>query len=256
MYQTFFYQPILNLVIFLYNIIPGHDLGVAIILLTIIIKTVLYPLSRQSLKSQKSLQDLQPKIEDIKARYKDDKEKMSRAMMDLYKTNKVNPFSSCLPLLIQLPFLIAVFRVFQNGFNGEQLNLLYPFIQRPEVINYISFGFLNLAEKNYVIAILAGIAQFWQTKMMVAKQAPIKSAGAKDENMLAVMNKQMTYMMPIFTIFIAWSFPAGLGLYWLVTTILTGLQQMILFKKNKSSKTEHLEKKDGEKVVEGEIIGK
>jgi YidC/Oxa1 family membrane protein insertase len=254
MYQTFFYQPILNLVIFLYNIVPGQDLGVAIILLTIIIKLVLYPLSRQSLKSQKSLQDLQPKIEEIKAKHKDDKEKMSRAMMDLYKTNKVNPFSSCLPLLIQLPFLIAVFRVFQNGFDGGQLDLLYSFIHKPEAINYISFGFLNLAEKNYVIAVLAGLAQFWQTKMMVTKQAPVKASGAKDENMMAVMNKQMTYMMPIFTVFIAWSFPAGLGLYWLVTTILTGLQQLILFKKNKPQMMEKLGTKDDGQVVEGEII--
>ncbi len=256
MYQTFFYQPILNLVIFLYNIVPGHDLGVAIILLTVIIKLVLYPLSKQSLKSQKSLQELQPKIEEIKAKFKDEKEKMSRAMMDLYKTNKVNPFSSCLPLLIQLPFLIAVFRVFQNGFDGGQLDLLYSFVERPETINYISFNFLNLAEKNYVIAILAGVAQFWQTKMMVTKQAPVKAPGAKDENMMAVMNKQMTYMMPIFTVFIAWSFPAGLGLYWLVTTILTGLQQMFLFKKSNFKRMEKMENKEGEKVVEGEIIEK
>jgi YidC/Oxa1 family membrane protein insertase len=256
MYQILFYQPILNLVIFLYNIIPGHDLGIAIILLTIIIKLLLYPLSKQSLKSQKSLQELQPKIEEIKRQHKDDKEKMSKAMMDLYKTNKVNPFSSCLPLLIQLPFLIAVFRVFRNGFGGTQLDLLYPFIHRPDAINYISFGFLNLANKNYVIAVLAGVAQYWQTKMMVTKQPPIKSTGAKDENMLAIMNKQMTYMMPIFTIFIAWSFPAGLGLYWLVTTILTGLQQMILFKKNKPLKIENLENKEGKKVIEGEIIEK
>ena len=111
LFHAFLYAPILNLLVFLYNIVPGHDLGVAIILLTIIIKLVLLPLSKQSIKSQKSLQDLQPKIDAIKAQYANNKEEMGRAMMNLYKENKVNPFSSCLPLLIQLPFFFAVFRV-------------------------------------------------------------------------------------------------------------------------------------------------
>ena len=105
-YNLILYQPLFNLLIFLYNLIPWHDLGIAIIVLTIVIKVVLWPLSGKALKSQKALQSLQPKIEDLKAQYKDDKEGMSRAMMALYKTEKINPFSSCLPLLIQLPFLM------------------------------------------------------------------------------------------------------------------------------------------------------
>src|SRR5680860_326446 len=105
-WQTFFYQPILNLLVFLYNIAPGHDLGITIILLTIVIKLVLLPLSKQSIKSQKSLQTLQPKIDALKKEYAGKKEEMGKAMMELYKTNKVNPFSSCLPLLVQFPFLI------------------------------------------------------------------------------------------------------------------------------------------------------
>jgi len=250
MFETLFFQPVLNLVIFLYNIAPGNDLGIAIILLTIIIKLLLLPLSKKSLKSQKALQELQPKIEEIKKKHKDNKEEMSRAMMNLYKTNKVNPFSSCLPLLIQLPFLIAVFRVFRQGFDNGALDLLYTFIERPEAINYISFGFLDLAEKNTVIAVLAGVAQFWQTKMMMAKRPSVKTKGAKDEDMMAIMNKQMVYMMPVLTVFIALSFPAGLGLYWLVTTILTGVQQLFLFKpKEETGSNEN-------QVVEGEVIEK
>lgn len=245
MYETFFYQPILNFVIFLYNIIPGHDLGVVIILFTFIIKLLLYPLSQKSLKSQKELQELQPKIEEIKKKYKDNKEEMSKAMMNLYKDNKVNPFSSCLPLLIQLPFLFAIFKVFRDGFENGALNLLYPFISHPDKINYISFGFLNLQNKNIYIAVLAGLAQFWQAKMMVTKRVDVKSEGAKDEDMMAIMNKQMVYMMPVLTVFIGMSFPAGLGLYWLFTTIFTGLQQLILFKKVKDKK---------ETIINGEIV--
>lgn len=247
MFETFFYQPVLNLLIFLYNIVPGNDLGVAIILLTIVIKLLLLPLSKKSIKSQKALQDLQPQTEALKKKFKDNKEAMSKAMLELYKKNKVNPFSSCLPLIIQLPFLFAVFRVFRNGFDNGVLDLVYPFIVRPEVINYISFGFIDLSVRNIPMAVMAGVAQFWQTKMMMVKKPPIKSPGAKDENMAAIMNKQMLYFMPLLTVVIGIQFSGGLALYWLVTTVLTGAQQAWLFNKD--------EKKDN-KIIEGEIIKK
>ena len=238
------YQPILNLLVFLYNIIPGHDLGIAIIILTIILKIILLPLSKKSLKSQKALQDLQPKIDEIKKKFADKKEEQAKAMMNLYKENKVNPFSSCLPLLIQLPFLIAVFQVFRDGLSNGSLDLVYSFISKPETVNTISLGFLNLSAKSIPLAVLAGLAQYWQSKMMITKRPQQKIAGAKDEDMMAIMNKQMLYMMPILTVFISMSFPAGLSLYWFVTTVLTGLQQLYLFRKDEVK----------EKIIEAKII--
>jgi YidC/Oxa1 family membrane protein insertase len=244
MYQTFFYQPILNLLIWLYDIIPGHDLGIAIILLTIIIKILLYPLNGKQIKSQKELQELQPKIEELKSKYKSNKEEMGRKMMELYKEHKVNPFGSCLPLLIQMPFLFAIFKVFSDGFENGALKLIYPFIHTPETINYISFGFLNLAQKNVYIAILAAAAQFWQAKMMMAKRADVKVSESKDEDMAAIMSKQMVYFMPVMTFFMASSFSAGLALYWLTTTLLSILQQLYILKQDKKEK----------KVIEGEVL--
>ena len=236
-FTVVFYQPILNLLVFLYNIVPGHDIGLAIIIMTVVIKLILLPLSKQSIKSQKALQEIQPKIDEIKKMYADKKEEQGRAMMELYKKEKVNPFSSCLPLLIQLPFLWAVFRVFRAGLSGQSLDLVYSFIYRPEVIDTISLGFINLAKPNVILAILAGLAQFWQAKMMTTKKPEVKSEGSKDESMMAAMNKQMLYMMPALTVFIGLSFPGGLALYWLVTTVLTALQQLYVFKKNKHEKT-------------------
>lgn len=244
-FHTFFYQPILNLVVFLYNILPGHDLGVVIIVLTALIKLLLLPLSKQSIKAQKSLQDLQPKIDNLKKEYADNKEEMGKAMLELYKNNKVNPFSSCLPLLIQLPFLIAVYRVFAIGFANGALDMVYPFITRPAVINTMSFGFLDLSKRNIALAILAGLAQFWQAKMMMSKKPAVKSASSQDENMMAIMNQQMTYVMPALTVFIGITLPGGLTLYWFVTTLLTALQQLYIFK--------HKDK-DEVKVIEGEIV--
>lgn len=230
-FQTFFYQPILNLVIFLYNAVPGHDLGVTIIILTIIIKLVLWPLSKSSVKSQKALQEIQPQIDEIKKKYANNKEELGRATLEIYKRNKINPFSSCLPLLIQLPFLIAVFQVFRDDFSNSVLSLVYSFINRPESINHIAFGFLNLsANHNIVLAVLAGAAQFWQSKILMVKRPAIKTSESKDEDFAAIMNKQMLYIFPLMTVWFSYTFPAGLALYWLVLTILGGVQQYYIFK--------------------------
>lgn len=243
-FTTVFYQPILNLLVFLYNTVSFQDLGVAIILLTAIIKLVFWPLGRQAIKSQKSLQDLQPKLDELKKKYADDKAGLSRATMDLYKENKINPFSSCLPLLIQLPFLWAVYRVFRDGINNN-LDLVYSFVGRPETMHTISFGFLNLAKPNVYLAVLAGLAQFWQAKMMMAKQPKVKKGAEGAENMAAIMNKQMLYFMPAITIFIGISLPGGLTLYWFVLTLLTALQQVIMFRKQNDASVA---------PIEGEIV--
>lgn len=237
-FSTYFYQPILNLVVFLYNTIPGHDLGLTIIVLTIIIKAALLPLSKSSIKSQKAMQDLQPKLNELKQKFANNKEEMGKATLELYRQNKINPFSSCLPLLIQLPFLIAVFRVFRSNLNDGALNLLYPFIHRPEIINQVAFGFLDLSKThNIVLAVLGGAAQFWQAKMMMTKRPAVKAPESRDEDMAAIMNKQMLYIFPVMTVWFSYSFPAGLALYWLVLTLLGIAQQYYIFNEKKKDKT-------------------
>jgi len=231
--KTIFYVPLLNLLVWIYNVIPWPDLGVAIIILTIVIKLALYPLNKKAIVSQKALQDLQPKLEEIKSKYKGDREGQAKATMELYKKEKINPASSCLPMLVQLPFLIAVYQVFRTGLDNGSLEYLYSFVANPGVLNTIAFGWLDLSERSISLAILAGIAQFWQGRMLSTKKPPIKTAGAKDESMTAMMNKQMLYVMPVFTVIIGISFPAGLTLYWFVNTLLTGFQQLLIFKKQK-----------------------
>jgi YidC/Oxa1 family membrane protein insertase len=230
-----FYQPLLNLLVFFYNVIPGKDVGLAIIAVTVFIKLILYPFSRKSLQSQKALQDLQPKVEALKVKYKDQKETLGIEMMKLYKAEKVNPFSSCLPLLVQFPFLIALFYVLQVGLSDDSLTNLYSFINNPGSLNAIAFGLIDLSKPFIPLAVLAGGAQFIQVRMMTTRQSPLKVAGSKDENMLAMMNKQMMFIMPIMTIIIGSTLPGGLSLYWLVTTILTVGQQYITFRGSKGA---------------------
>jgi len=230
LFNTILYQPIYNLLIFFYNIVPGHDIGLAIICLTVLVKLVLMPFSLQAVRSQKALQDLQPKLEELKKKYKDQKEKLAAETMKLYKEQKVNPLSSCLPLLIQFPFLIAVYRAFQVGLTSDSFDLLYSFVGNPGSINHIAFGFLNMAAPSIGLAILAGVAQYIQTQMLSTKKPKTKEPGAKDEGMLANMNKSMQYFMPFMTIIIGMSLPGGLTFYWFLTTALTSVQQKFMFK--------------------------
>lgn len=238
LFNTVLYQPLFNLLVWLYNNVPGHDIGLAILILTVLIKLILYPFSLQALKAQKAMAELQPKISELKAKYKDQKETMTKEMMKLYKENKVNPLSSCLPVLIQLPFLIAVYQVFIKGLGSQGLENLYAFVANPGHINPISMGFLDLSKPNLVLAVLAGAAQFWQAKMMPQQKPPKNIAGAKDEGMAAAMNKQMLYFMPAITILIGASLPGGLTFYWFLTTVLTVAQQYLYFGKKKKNEAE------------------
>jgi len=237
LFFTIFYQPIFNLLVWLYNNLPGHDLGLAIIALTLIIRLLLYIPSKKSIKAQKELSSIQPEIDKIKQEYKNDKEKMGPALMALYKNKKINPFASCLPMLIQLPFLFAIYRVFFDGLTkADSMNALYPFVSNPGTLEPLAFGFFDLAQKSWIVAILAGLAQFWQSKMLMSKK---QATGIS-----ASINSQMLYLLPLFTIFIGSRFPAGLTFYWLLTTLFSVAQQyIILRKKALKVSAEILEKK-------------
>jgi len=239
LFTTIVYQPILNLLIWLYNVIPGTSIGYAIIALTVLVKLVLYPLTAQQIKQQRALQELQPKMDEIRARLKDDKDAQAKELMELYRKEKVNPAASCLPLLIQLPVFIGLFSALKDGLAAKSLNLLYPFVANPGTLNPIFLGFVDLSKPNYVLAVLAGAIQFVQSWQIMRRPAitakppaEVKDAkGAQDESMAAMMNKQMMYMMPIVTVLIGISLPGGLTLYWLVMSVLTVGQQALFLRK-------------------------
>ena len=239
-FNAIFFQPILNLLVWLYVTVPGSDIGIAIILLTLVIKIVLYPLTHIQIKQQRAMQELQPKIEEIRKRLKDDKEKQAAELMELYKKEKVNPAASCLPLLVQLPVFIALYHALSVGLASQGLNQLYPFVPNPQTIQTMFLGIFDLTKPNYILAIAAAGIQFWQTKMILKPPAATVTApppevanspGAKDESMTAIMNKQMTYMMPIMTAVIGFSLPGGLTLYWLVMSLLTVAQQALVMRR-------------------------
>ncbi|MBI4049375.1 MAG: membrane protein insertase YidC [Candidatus Doudnabacteria bacterium] len=214
--------PLLNLLVFFYNFIP--DIGVVIILITVLVRLALLPSFHKSLKHQKALTDLQPKMNEVKQKYKDDKEQQAKALMELYSTHKVNPLSSCLPLLIQLPILIALYQVFIQSLNGANLQGIYSFVVRPEHIDPMFLGLINLKDRNVWMPALAAILQYFQSRL----SQPKVPGG---DQMTRIMSMQALYMFPILTFFIGLQFPAGLTLYWIVTTLFGIAQQYYLLRK-------------------------
>jgi YidC/Oxa1 family membrane protein insertase len=232
LFHTILYQPIFNIFVGLYAVIP--DVGVAIILLTIIIKGVLYPLTAKSIKAQKALSVVQPKLSAVKNEHKGNQQKIAEETMKIYKEHNVNPLGSCLPVLIQLPVFLALYWVLRDGLGSQSLEHLYPFIPNPGHINPIAFGFLDLSVGktiwSLILALLAGVAQWWQTKGMMARRPAGGTGDQKADDMANMMNKQMLYVLPVMTVIIGYQLPAGLALYWFLSTILTGLQQYYLLR--------------------------
>lgn len=233
-FNIFVNDPIFNTLVFLYNAIPLQDFGIAIILTTIILKSVLLPISKKQIESQKKLQDLQPKIKELQEKNKDNKEKQTKELMQFYKDNKVNPFGGCLPLIIQLIFLIAIYRIIiqisDAGFVVESQKL-YSFITNPGNINHFFVGLIDLTKPSIPLAILAAAAQFWQTKMLMQSQPKVTPQKDGSPDFAQIMTKQMLFLGPLMTLFIGIKFAAGLALYWLISTLFAIFQQLYIFKK-------------------------
>lgn len=220
------YQPLFNALIFLVWIIPGHNVGWAIIILTVIIRIILLPSSMNATRQQKKMRDLQPEIKELQDKYKDDKQKQSQELMKFYKEKKINPLGSCLPLLVQMPILIILYYVFRNGLDTSHFALLYSFVPRPEFIHNIFLG-INLSQPDkWILPIIAGALQFVQGWQIT----PPSPKGEKGQEMAQMMSKQMLYLMPLFTIFIAGKLQAALPLYWIVTSVFTIVQQWWVLK--------------------------
>lgn len=216
--KTIIYQPLYNALIFLVWLIPGHSVGWAIIILTTIVRLALLPSSLKANRSQIKLRELQPELTKIQEKFKDDKQAQSQAIMAFYKKHKVSPWGSCLPLLIQLPILLALYYVFINGLSTAHFDLLYGFTPRPDSINPMFFGLDLTKPDKYVLPILAGISQFIQGWQMQGSMATKKTSDGKPD-MQGALSKQMMFVMPIFTVIIAMRLPAALPIYWIITTL-------------------------------------
>ncbi|MDD5693344.1 MAG: YidC/Oxa1 family membrane protein insertase [Patescibacteria group bacterium] len=234
---TLFVQPEINLLVFFYSILPGHDFGVAVILLTVVVRLIVWPLQSKTLRNQKAMNKLQPEINKIKEKYKNDPTKINTMTMELYKEKEINPLSSCLPTLIQLPLLFALFYAIRPFGTAAYIDVtnhaaglwkdIYPWLRdMPFVKDALSkpistelFGIINLTKPNWALALIAAALQFVQSKMIMPK---------KNLDATQKMFNQTLYIFPVMTFIIGLSFPAALPLYWIVQTLMMILQQYLI----------------------------
>src|SRR3989339_29083 len=196
-WNTILYQPLINALVFLVSIVPGGDVGIAVIILTILVKLILFPLSQKSIESQAEMSILTPELNKIKGSGTS-KEEQAKQTFELYKKHKVNPFSGCLLVLIQIPIIFALYYVFYKGINFQG-GLLYSFVHVPEHANMIFLGILDISQKSLVLAILAGVSQYLQAHFMPKSATPSVVSGSPasfSDSFSKSMQMQMKYIFP------------------------------------------------------------
>lgn len=226
MFNIFFIHPIFNTLVFLYNTIAFHDLGVAIIIVTIGIRCILFPLFYKSYHNQALMQKIQPDIKRVQGEHKNDRELQARKIMEIYRENNVNPFSSFLLILIQLPILIALYKVFFIGLTPESLRDVYSFIETPQIINNNFINLIDLSKRSTIIVGLAAFFQYIQGRLSLPKEH-IRDK----ENTSAEVARKMVIVGPILTTVILYTLPSAVGIYWLTSSIFSVVQQVYVNKK-------------------------
>lgn len=221
-FRTILYIPLYNLFVFLVALMPSHNVALAIIALTVLVRLILTPLKYKSIESQAKQKSLQADLKEIQAKHKGDRQAQSQATMQLYKDKGINPASGCLPQLIQFPILIVLYYVFRTTIGPENANLLYSFVQMPESVSvaFLWVKDVTQADTTMIFPILAGIVQFFYSRMLM----PSMSMGDGDA-MSSIMSKQMIYFLPVMTALIGRSLPAALSIYWVIATLVDWYQQ-------------------------------
>lgn len=218
-FKQLLYIPFYNLLIF-FAFLTNGSIGWAIIIVTLIIRAALWWPSIKAQKATTKMQAIQPQLNDLKEKHKGDSKALNEETMKLYKEAGANPLGCCGPMVIQLVVIFILYRVFFIGFNTANYNLLYSFTPRPEHIQNFLFGIDLSKPELWILPILAGLTQLVLSYMTLPKTDPTKKADP-----MMMMNKQMTFIFPIMTIFIARSLPSGMALYWVVTTLFSIGQQ-------------------------------
>jgi YidC/Oxa1 family membrane protein insertase len=226
---TIIYEPLYNALVFLIDIFPGHSAGLAVVALTLIIRLILFPLSKKAIKTQISMRKIEPDLKEIRAKVTD-RQEQARQIMQLYKDKEVNPFAGIGLLFIQLPIVIGLYLVFRSGLPAINADILYRFVTAPDPAS-ISMSFLgiNLAAKSFLLAAAAVITQYIQINTALPKTVK-KSNGTFQEDLAHNLNIQMRYISPLIIFPIAY-FSAVIALYFTVSNIFMTLQEIFVKRK-------------------------
>lgn len=231
-WQTIFYQPLLNILIYIVGTVAFGNLAVAVIILTLLVKLILFPLTRKSIESQIKMKAIEPEIAKLKTAGLS-KEEQAKKTFELYKRNNVNPFSGCLLILIQLPIIVALYYVFYSGIGGAS-ELLYSFVHMPGTISHGFLGLADVTKPSIVFAALAGLSQFLQIHWSIANVKKVATTpGEKSfrDDLARNMQTQMKYVLPVMIFIFSLNISAAVAIYWITSNIFTIVQELLVRRK-------------------------
>lgn len=250
-FHTFFYDPIYNALILIVSHLPGGDVGFGIILLTIIVKLVLFPLSLRAARTQLLMREIEPLLKDIREKFKDNKEEQALRTLALYREKQVNPFAIILLTIIQIPIILALYFVFfYEKLPEVHTEILYTFVSAPDTVNLIFLGLIDVSKISIVLALLAGITQFFQVKLAIPKPPPPKegSTPSFSEDFTRSMQMQMQYVLPVIITGVSLSVAAAISLYFVVSNLFAIGQELYI---KRTIKKPHEEMKGDQVLVSG-----
>lgn len=240
-WHTFFFDPVYNGLVFFIDVFPGGDVGLAIVCTTLVVKLVLLPLSVKAVKTQVAMREIEPRLKEIKENI-EDRQKQAEAMLALYREAGINPFASILLLFIQIPIVIALYLAVSNG-GGNALpainaSVLYSFIPTPEVVSTMFLGITDITERSVLLAALAGITQFFQTKLALPDLPPKDpdALPSMKDDFVRNMQLQMKYVMPVVIAVVAYTISAAIALYFVVSNV-AGIAQELYVRKHRKPTT-------------------
>lgn len=236
-WHTVFFDPIYNLIVLFIDIVPGGDVGAAIVLATVSVKIVLLPLSLKAARTQYAMRELEPELKKIQEKFKEKREELARATMEAYRKAGVNPFSSIILLFVQIPIIIALYlSVYRGGgVPLPEINtaLLYSFIPEPKSVSMLFLGAIDIAAKSLPLAFLAGITQYFHSSLALPKPKPREKDAAPNfkEDFTRSMHLQMKYVMPIIIFVVSYTISATIALYFVTSNIVAIAQEYIVRRK-------------------------
>lgn len=235
LFNTLFYKPLYNAFIYLFDLTP-FDAGIVIIIFTVIVKLILFPLSIKATKSQMEMKSIENDLKLIKDKYKDNKEEQTKKTVELYKEKGINPFAGIFVLLVQLPIIIGLYQVFlKSGLPSIKEALLYSFVSVPEIINMNFLSIINVSEKSIVLGLFAAITTYFQIRYSTLEtEKDVKNKNTNEPDFAKMMQVQMKYMFPVLVFFISWSVSSAISIYWITSNIFTILQEVYIKKHIKS----------------------
>jgi len=240
-FTAIIYNPLYNGLVYLVGIIPTHDVGIAVILLTVVVRVIVYPLSRRAVQAQLDMKEVAPEVTEMRNKYKNDKQGESKAIFALYKERNIHPFASFLLVLVQFPVLIGLYWVFsRGGLPVISVARLYSFVHAPAAINMEFLGIQNMAGHSIVLAVLAAATQFIYTRLSMGPRG-VKTAteASFSDDMAKSMDVQARFVLPAVIGVIAYTVVAAAPLYWVTSNSFMILQEYLAgrrFKPEKSTK--------------------